>query len=74
MADGYMEKRDYDVLQTAADWLNNCESDLNELRARFGALYPDNSYSINQADFEEAITAFEQSQRELIKAMDALIP
>lgn len=72
--DSYMPKSDYSTLDNAAAWLNNCESDLNELRERFSALYPDNGRAVSQSDFEEAINVFEKSQRELIKALDALIP
>ena len=72
--DVYMGKSDYDKLQESADWLNNLENDLNTLRNAHSALYEDNSRSVTREDFEEAITAFEQSQKRVIAAMDALLP
>lgn len=74
MDNEYMEKRDYETLDIAAGWLESVDSDLAELRAAFGALYPDNGRAVTRKDFEDAISAFEQSQKALIKALDALIP
>lgn len=69
----YMGKHSYDALEEAGYWINNVESDIAEISAVFGALYPDNGRSVTKQDFMDALNAFEISQRRLLEELDKFI-
>lgn len=70
----YMPNKDYDSLETVAHWINESEYALSLIREHVGAMYPDNARFVSQFDYEDAANAFEYAQKELLKAIDALIP
>jgi len=72
--DVYMEKRDYETLETSASEIRLLEEMLADIKEAHSALYPDNGRAVTQEAFENAVTLFESQQRRMITALDALIP